>query len=1179
MAGFNPNPKSTPKLQLSDEQKRINEAQRKARTPAKPATSGGRGGRPTGPKPAPTSAPVQKTSGPLQQLGDAIKGSRYIGPAIKEIGDALAPVNPVPPAKAQQTSPTKRPSPQQVLGKLWNDTSSTTKRALVETTKDALGRDLFAPLVFGSSVRGTENYSGRQLGQGLVSAATSTATWLYSTTTEDVNSGPIGQFLNQLPEALNPLFGGKPPSEMTPQELDAFRMKGSLTGNLILSRVNPFAGAMTRAKTIGQFSVSAGRAAAFQEIGSAAVTDPRGGNAIDFVNAVSGTNLPGGVTADDSYFQASIKSIPGDAFFGWGLGRAGGAAVGVTVKGAQLTLNAAGIPLNAIKRRVARNSAAKTEQAERAWQEANGFTTQDPESGAHDFTPDFKKQLDKREGKAPSPPAGDAAPDGPITVEPMDPGVDPWYDPALPTSTTLGSAINDLPDPVLYEISRGTGPVAARVEQALRVKNGIDAEAPTTAPPDGPPMVAEGTELWHGTSPEIGASIQSGGFKPSKTGVMGGGSYFTTNPRYAGAYGEVAITGGLPKGARVLDLVAEGKSVNDFAKEIGVGEPAEAFEDMRFFSDEQQAAIRTWADDNGYDGIQFDPVTEAAPGTGTPELVMFNKDAANLIAGAPVDRDGIKAKLLREAITNGEVRPPDAQIPELSEPSVRLDQIDMDKPVTPGSLEAQALVDEIRLTAQDMAEQDAINLAVKKAVRESEGYDLKTFEQKKSEGLFSGYSKAEEDEVLSQLDEAAKAYGKSIDKGLELASDMRRLADEIDTGEANARAELSEWVQPTAPTPPERPTPVRMSSTGDQPSFALPPELSKAAPRYGSRQVQFESDLDRAAYILLADAKKGTSKAAAKFREALVTQGLDPAAVAEHGLRVKAALRKSTPNGAGVIDLPAQRWTDDTSFMASSPEESFIESASKSIDERLRIKIRDLIDERLRIKIGDLEELRANMPIIVQELRKLGGNRAEIMFNNYITKSRPAAWGGGEKKGNILGYYKWKDDLIGLALGVENLDPRTSGTAGLGMRPLQPEQVFKVGTHEIGHMDLRNAFTDPEVAQVNSFLGRMKVLLYNLTGAIPEPVTSRSTKGPPNFWSVLKGTGEIAYDELWNETYRQLVDMKRAGLDPRETLVQRMMELVPEPRNPNAVWTAAKKELESITRRVAGTFADVFDEL
>jgi hypothetical protein len=39
------------------------------------------------------------------------------------------------------------------------------------------------------------------------------------------------------------------------------------------------------------------------------------------------------------------------------------------------------------------------------------------------------------------------------------------------------------------------------------------------------------------------------------------------------------------------------------------------------------------------------------------------------------------------------------------------------------------------------------------------------------------------------------------------------------------------------------------------------------------------------------------------------------------------------------------------------------------------------------------------------------------------------------------------------------------------------------------------------------------------------------------------------------------------------------MELVPEPKNPNAVWTAAKKELESITRRVAGTFADVFDEL
>lgn len=1041
--------------------------------PSTPATRQ-RAATPYGSTAAPKSARVQKIPGPLEQIGDAIKGSRYIGPAIKEIGDALAPVNPVPPAKAQQTSPTKRPSPQEVLGKLWNDTSSTTKRALVETTKDALGRDLLAPLVFGSSVRGTQNYSGRQLGQGLVSAATSTATWLYSTTTKDVDSGPIGQLLNQLPNALNPLFGGKPPSEMTPQELDAFRMKGSLAGNLILSRVNPFAGAMTRATNIGQFSVSAGRAAAFQEIGSAVVTDPRGGNAIDFVNAVSGTNLPGGVTANDSYFEASIKSIPGDALFGYGLGRAGGAAVGVTLKGAQLTLNAAGVPLNAVKKRVARTRAAKAEQRERAWQEANGFTTKDPESGAHDFSPEFKQPKPKTPAPAETAPA-DTAVDAPANTADIDPTL---YDPALPTSTTLGNAINNLPDPELYALSRGTGPIADRVEQALRKKEGLDTEAsptappdgPPTAPPDGPPMVAAGTELWHGTSPKAGASIKAGGFKPSKIGVIGGGTYFTTNPRYAGGYGEVAITGGLPEGAKVLDLVAQKKSFNDFAKEIGVGEPADLVEDMRLFSREQQAAIKKWAEDNDIDGIQFDPVTEDIPGAGTPELVLFNRDAANLIAGAPIDRDGIKAKLLREAITNGEVRPPDAQIPDLPEPRVDLGKVDFDKPVTPGSPEAQALAEEIRLTAQDMAEQDAINLAAKQAMREAEGYDLKTFDEKKAEGLLEGYSKAEEDEVLRQLDEAAKAYGESIDKGLELASDMRRLADEIDTGEANARAELSEWVQPT---PPERPTPVRLSnSLGDQPAFSLPAELSKAAPRYGSRQVRFASDLDRAAYILLADAKKGTSKAAAKFREALVEQGLDPGAVAEHGLRVKAALRNSTPSGDGVIDLPAQGWGGNNRPEVGS-QFAMNETDALSLNPRLW----DVVMEARGLELKQLENA------IIQDLREIAGDDVAIRIHHtYKVVSDMSQGAHGLKgEGSIGGLYQLSEDVINVWTETSkdhyNFPRGTDPDALTKNLVSSPEHVIRKGYHEALHRIIDIVLDDRELKTIGTWISAMRIQL------------------------------------------------------------------------------------------------------
>jgi len=49
------------------------------------------------------------------------------------------------------------------------------------------------------------------------------------------------------------------------------------------------------------------------------------------------------------------------------------------------------------------------------------------------------------------------------------------------------------------------------------------------------------------------------------------------------------------------------------------------------------------------------------------------------------------------------------------------------------------------------------------------------------------------EELIQQLDEAMEAYGRSIDRGLALAAEMRQLADTIDAGMADATAELEEW--------------------------------------------------------------------------------------------------------------------------------------------------------------------------------------------------------------------------------------------------------------------------------------------------------------------------------------------------------------------------------------------------
>ena len=99
---------------------------------------------------------------------------------------------------------------------------------------------------------------------------------------------------------------------------------------------------------------------------------------------------------------------------------------------------------------------------------------------------------------------------------------------------------------------------------------------------------------------------------------------------------------------------------------------------------------------------------------------------------------------------------------------------------------------------------------------------------------------------------------------------------------------------------------------GAAPSFSLPQELSRSAPRYGQASIRFGSDLDKAAYILANDAVR-PSKAAPKFRAVVEAAGLDIGEVIAHGKKVKAAIKQAAGGGAapkksGTIELPAQRF-------------------------------------------------------------------------------------------------------------------------------------------------------------------------------------------------------------------------------------------------------------------------------
>lgn len=100
------------------------------------------------------------------------------------------------------------------------------------------------------------------------------------------------------------------------------------------------------------------------------------------------------------------------------------------------------------------------------------------------------------------------------------------------------------------------------------------------------------------------------------------------------------------------------------------------------------------------------------------------------------ERAAAEEQLLREAIANGEVRPPDQPIPQLPDPPrARLDQLDPDEPITAGSKAEQALADEARL-AQEHAEIDtALAWDAEQALRDGEGYEALTFSEKAQQGM------------------------------------------------------------------------------------------------------------------------------------------------------------------------------------------------------------------------------------------------------------------------------------------------------------------------------------------------------------------------------------------------------------------------------------------------------------
>lgn len=176
---------------------------------------------------------------------------------------------------------------------------------------------------------------------------------------------------------------------------------------------------------------------------------------------------------------------------------------------------------------------------------------------------------------------------------------------------------------------------------------------------------------------------------------------------------------------------------------------------QRVLAGEQAAQVAKGIKNRLAASIQEAMGKEVAPATDVVQEDMFAAagrqadETSQPVELTAEQRDAAEARLLQEAIAGGEVRPPNAPIPELPAPAqVRLDELDPNEPITPGSRAAQALADETRLALEHARADAALQELQEKAVKDANDYELLTFEEKKELGLTADLGEAITPEVL-----------------------------------------------------------------------------------------------------------------------------------------------------------------------------------------------------------------------------------------------------------------------------------------------------------------------------------------------------------------------------------------------------------------------------------------------
>jgi hypothetical protein len=251
-----------------------------------------------------------------------------------------------------------------------------------------------------------------------------------------------------------------------------------------------------------------------------------------------------------------------------------------------------------------------------------------------------------------------------------------------------------------------------------------------------------------------------------------------------------------------------GELLNDGARQIAEGAKPGVIADR--IRGQVAEAVRSAMDEQDLPTAR--PAAAAAePAEAAPRAVELT----------PEQRQAAQIEVIRRAVDEAEVRPPETPIPELPDgPALTPDLARADLEtrggqVEPGTPAAQAMADEIRLTAE-FAERDAQMRAIaEEGAKDAMGYELKTFEEKKALGMTDGY----DPEPVMPTEVMPRDTGPSIadmfeQQSRELAQSDARLYRRVGEGLQRMREGLDQLDQledPALAPAPVRPEPLQLA--------------------------------------------------------------------------------------------------------------------------------------------------------------------------------------------------------------------------------------------------------------------------------------------------------------------------------------------------------------------------------